>query len=226
TSVVLIPEKGLSVISDFDDTVKESDVHIGRRAAARTLLFGEAAAVPGMADLYRLLQSKGAAFHYVSASPHQLLPSVAGFLTRHRFPLGHLALRNVWAAANLSSRAYKRTELDAILRRLPARAYVLVGDAGEKDAETFATFYEAYPNHVLKIFIRDVTVLGPGGVRRDATVAGPDDRGKKQAAFVRTALAKVPPNKWAMFASAEELLLDEDVAAYLRQLDQTSRAAI
>ncbi|KAI9357278.1 hypothetical protein DFJ73DRAFT_794297, partial [Zopfochytrium polystomum] len=215
---IIFPE-GLSIISDLDDTIKESDVHLGKRAALKTAFFGEHAAVPGMSDLYRLYQSKFAAFHYVSASPYQLLPSIVNFLNTNAFPVGSLELRDIWAGGNMSSRVYKQAAISEIMERFPRRKYILVGDAGEKDAQTFAWVHDKYPDRVIKIFIRDVTGLGPGGAKRDAV----DERGAKQLSLVRDAVAVLPAGRWRLFETAEEILLDEEVKAFIKTLEASAR---
>jgi phosphatidate phosphatase APP1 len=71
----------------------------------KTALTTEGTAVWGMADVYVQLKS---AFHYVSAAPYQLLPSVVEFLNTNGFPNGSLHLRDIWVSENMSSRNYKR----------------------------------------------------------------------------------------------------------------------
>src|SRR5262249_31885826 len=86
--VLLLPDTGLSVISDIDDTLKISEVTDRRKLLHNTLL-NVFACVPGMSDLYQLWQKQfDAAFHFVSASPWHLYPCLSEFLHAQHFPAG------------------------------------------------------------------------------------------------------------------------------------------
>ncbi|KAJ1343752.1 hypothetical protein BSLG_001733 [Batrachochytrium salamandrivorans] len=94
-TVKLIHPTGVSVISDIDDTIKDSSN--GR-----------------LIRIYKSSQqaSKGVAFHYLSAAPFQLSLSISSFLHSFSFPLGSVTLRTV--AEALSTRKYKVAELTRI----------------------------------------------------------------------------------------------------------------
>ena len=51
----LIPQEGVSIISDVDDTIKESSVHKGLYAAAKVALFEDMKDVPGGVDCFNML---------------------------------------------------------------------------------------------------------------------------------------------------------------------------
>ena len=70
---LLLPDEGLSVVSDIDDTVKVSHV-ADKKALLENTFLKPFLPAPGMAALYRAMARKGAAFHYVSSSPWQLYP--------------------------------------------------------------------------------------------------------------------------------------------------------
>ncbi|KAJ3412175.1 hypothetical protein HDV05_001150 [Chytridiales sp. JEL 0842] len=97
-TVDLIEPDGFSIISDIDDTIKESDVHLGSRAAFKAAFFSSGKPVAGMADAYRLFQSKAAGIHF------------------NWFPTGSLNLRDVWEPGYMSSRAYKIEVIKQILK--------------------------------------------------------------------------------------------------------------
>ncbi|KAI8913895.1 hypothetical protein DFJ77DRAFT_511188 [Powellomyces hirtus] len=155
-SIELISPKGVTLISDVDDTIKDSSVHEGRMAAINAALFAEAKEVDGMADAYNFLRAKRVSVHYVSAGPYQLYPMLSTFLKSSKFPLGSLNLRNVWEKDHMSSRAYKHKVITRIFQDFPDRRFILVGDSGESDIETFAGLYSVAPDRIIKIFIRDV----------------------------------------------------------------------
>lgn len=157
--VRLIPARGLSVISDIDDTIKETDVE-NRRAMIQNTFLRDFAPVEGMADVYRGWADAGAVFHYVSASPWQLFHPLSAFLERHRFPEGtfHLKpvrLRNTgWLRLLSSSKAHKRRIIKQIFTAFPQRRFLMVGDSGQRDPETYSWFARRYPRQVAGVYIR------------------------------------------------------------------------
>ena len=73
----LISQSGVTVISDIDDTIKQSEVADRRKLLQNTFL-REFEPVIGMAEVYQGWAAQGAAFHYVSSSPWQLVRVSAG----------------------------------------------------------------------------------------------------------------------------------------------------
>lgn len=161
--IQLIGRRGISVVSDIDDTIKDSNVLVRRELIANT--FGrEFRAVPGMADLYQgWATQSNAVFHYVSGSPWQLHPSLSDFAQRAGFPPGtfHLRqfrLKDKSAVEFLENRTleFKLDVIDRLMRLFPERRFVLVGDSGEKDPEVYAVLARRFPGQVGAILIRDV----------------------------------------------------------------------
>ncbi|ANB18953.1 phosphatidate phosphatase App1 family protein [Dokdonella koreensis] len=197
-----VPARGLSVVSDIDDTIKDSGV-----ADRRTLLLNSFVhpfkAVPGMADRYRqLAAAPGLRFHYVSGSPIQLLAPLTDFLAAAGFPDGSMHLREATAWRTLvpregASEAHKLGVLRRLLADLPHRDFVLVGDATEADPEIYATLAREQPDRVCAILIRD-----PGHAGRDAS-------------RYRSAFAGIAPERWRLFDTIEDVAapLDRCVSA-------------
>jgi hypothetical protein len=92
--VLLVPEEGVSVVSDIDDTIKISNVRDKKALVANTFL-KEYEAVGGMAEWYKSMADRGAAFHYVSASPWHLYPALRGFADECGFPAGTYHLKEL-----------------------------------------------------------------------------------------------------------------------------------
>ncbi len=165
-TVLLVPEEGISVISDVDDTIKVTSSWDKERTLKNTFLFSFQA-VPDMASLYRRWHKEGAVFHYVSAGPWQLYEPLTSFMSRVAFPLGTLHLQNFRlkddSRFNLldSPRRYKLTEIEALLTQFPKRSFVLVGDAGQEDPEIYAEVARAHPGQIRAIYIR---LIGPRGM--------------------------------------------------------------
>src|ERR1051325_5894126 len=161
--VYLLPDNGLSVISDIDDTIKSSQV-LDRDALLRNTFCRPFEAVPGMAEVYRnWAASAGAQFHYVSASPWQLYEPLAQFIRDNKFPEGtfHLKLFRLKDQTFFdlfrSPEQYKLALIEPMLERFPKRRCVLVGDSGEKDPEIYGLLTRKHPQQIVKILIRDVT---------------------------------------------------------------------
>lgn len=158
--VQLVPEEGLSIVSDIDDTIKISDV-TNKRQLVRGLFFDHYKSAPGMPEFYRQLSSKGAMFHYVSASPWQLYPALAPFLEKY-YPFGCLSQRHFYIGDKSfvdffrSSMKYKLRTVNKLLRRYPKRKFILIGDSGEKDPEVYLQIARNRPDQVVQILIREV----------------------------------------------------------------------
>lgn len=188
----LLPEQGLSVISDIDDTIKHSQVR-DKQALLRNTFLEPFKPAPGMADFYQRLAraEPAAAFHYVSSSPHQLYPPLAEFIASSGFPAGSVHLRQIAVLEEIfgdnQSRLHKLSTIGAILQRFPRRHFVLIGDSGEADPEIYGELARAHPGQIRAILIRDVT----GQSAADA---------RYQQAF-----ADLPPTLWQLFTDPATL---------------------
>ena len=131
--------QGLSVVSDIDDTIKHTLVR-QRREMLRNTFARPFVAVPGMAAWYSRLaaDAPGAAFHYVSGGPLQLLPPLDAFLADGGFPAGSIHLRSfklrldTLFSGNATVR-HKQAAITQLLTDHPERRFILVGDSGEQD---------------------------------------------------------------------------------------------
>jgi hypothetical protein len=164
----LLPERGLSVISDIDDTLKHSHVACKQSLLANTFL-RQFEPIAGMSEVFRGWAASGAAFHYVSSSPWQLYPHLAAHLSEQRFPEGSYHLRAFRLRDHLIRRILmfrrsgKAAVIRGILQTFPSRRFVLVGDSGEIDPEIYGAMARKFPRQVAAIFIRQLS--GP----RDTT---------------------------------------------------------
>jgi len=160
-SVHLVEDVGTSVISDIDDTVKFTNV-ADKRELLRNTLLREFVPVAGMPEVYRRWRESGAEFHYVSSSPWQLSDPLCRFLGEAGLPAGsmHLKLFRLKDSTPLgrlpSRKRGKRRTIDRILDDFPGRRFVLVGDAGERDPEIYASIARRHPEQVAGILIREV----------------------------------------------------------------------
>ncbi|CAO3645137.1 unnamed protein product [Cunninghamella blakesleeana] len=158
--VNLIEPTGISIISDIDDTIKETQILHGARTVLQNTFFNPTNDIPGMAEAYMKWYTQGASFHYVSNSPFQLLPFLQNFLNESQFPPGsmHLRLDGSLLARliEIPGRA-KRDAILSIMNDFPKRQFVLVGDSGEIDLEIYTKIALEHPDRILKIFIHDIT---------------------------------------------------------------------
>ncbi|CEP19894.1 hypothetical protein [Parasitella parasitica] len=158
--VQLIEPYGVSVISDIDDTIKDTRVLSGARTVLSNTFFNPTRAVPGMADAYLQWYNQGASYHYVSNSPYQLVHMLHQFINNHQFPPGSFHLRpstGIISKLVQESGRSKRKSICKILRDFPRRKFVLVGDSGEIDLEIYTKIAIEFPGQIIKIFIRDIT---------------------------------------------------------------------
>lgn len=191
----LLGPEGVSVISDIDDTVKVSNVPDRAELAANTFL-RPYRAVSGMPELYGSWGARGAAIHYVTASPWQLFPPLWSFLTEGGFPGDQIEMREVRVAdASMlkllrDSRPYKMARIREILRLFPERGFVLVGDSGERDPEVYAAIAKEFPASVRGIFIR---AIAPAHL----------DRSRYRGIF-----SGIDESRWIVFSDPAELPRD------------------
>ncbi|HJZ04258.1 MAG: hypothetical protein XU11_C0057G0002 [Candidatus Dadabacteria bacterium CSP1-2] len=193
--VQLLERKGISVISDIDDTIKVSEVtNPDSKIFLRNTFINEYQAVEDMANLYRQWENAGMQFHYVSANPWQLYDTINKFMESAGFPKGSMRLRNFrWkdfrSLEQLFSSlvTFKLSITEDILHRVPERKFILVGDSGQSDPEIYAELYCKHPNQILHICIRDVQGEGVDFDR------------------FRRACKDIPETKWTVFREANEL---------------------
>lgn len=166
--VHLLPPRGISVVSDIDDTIKESGVGCRRTLLTNTFL-KEFSAVDGMADLYAHWSRQGAAFHYVSSSPWQLLDPLDQWRSSTGLPDGSVHLRLFKLGDHMMRhllrmrRHGKARVISHLVRQFPQREFVLIGDSTEHDPEIYGALARRFPNRVTAVFIRQMphNPLGP-----------------------------------------------------------------
>lgn len=160
--VPVLSKEGIAVVSDIDDTIKDSKV-LDRKKLLEKTFMKEFKAVPGMAASYQKMQSLGASFHYLSSSPWQLFEPLDEFRSDAGFPAGtfHLRIyRPKSIGSNLDlvgdSQPHKLGNLRRLLTDLDERQFVLIGDSGEKDPEIYGAMAREFPGRVKAIYIRKV----------------------------------------------------------------------
>ncbi|MEZ6094756.1 MAG: phosphatase domain-containing protein [Pirellulaceae bacterium] len=159
--VFLMPRAGVSVITDIDDTIKDSAINDRKELLANTFL-RPFRSISGMADVYNEWANNGVDFHYVSSSPWQLLKPISEMLERDGFPSGSVHLRyfrlrnHVLQRMIRIKRSGKITSLKQVVGDLRDRRFLLVGDSGEKDLELYCSLVKRYGDRILAVFIRNL----------------------------------------------------------------------
>jgi len=169
-SVMLVPEDGVTVITDIDDTIKDTNV-LNQEEMVKNTVSREFKAVDGMPDLY-LSWMKALEpcihFHVLSAGPWQLYEPLRQFTEKAGFPAFTWDMRSVdlpdlRGLKEMTSDPYKfkLPKIRAFMARFPKRHVVLVGDSGEKDPKVYEEILRLYPDRVDDIFIRNVGSKDP-----------------------------------------------------------------
>ena len=169
--VRLVEPRGLSIVSDIDDTIKISEIPAGKRIILRNTFLRDYAAVPEMAEMYRGFGDQ-VMFHYVSGSPWQLYKLLDEFLVSGGdFPEGAFHMKNVrknllaleswqdfkkFTEGDEATLAQKVGQITRLFNNLPEREFILIGDSGEKDPEVFSEIRKTFGGRVREIIIRDV----------------------------------------------------------------------
>lgn len=190
----LVDGEGLSVVSDIDDTIRDSRV-LDKRELLRNSFLRPFQPVDGMAALYRRWAEQHAArFHFVSASPWQFYEPLEEMRASANFPVATFHLRpfrykdptSVFSL--LDSQQHKLDAIESLLRAFPKRRFLLVGDTGEKDPEVYGEVYRKHPSRIAKIFLREVS-----GEDRDSP-------------RYSRALEGVPEDSWQLFTDPSQIV--------------------
>ena len=170
TSIHLIAPRGVSIVSDIDDTIKATDVSSRRSMLTNTFL-RPFAAIDGMAAMYRGWYEAGADFHYVSSSPWELFEPLAELVKLNEFPSGSMHLRYFRIRDEMlkrwrpQRRKGKAGVIAGLMKKMPERKFLLVGDSGERDPEIYRFLARRFKRQVAAILIRQLD-LKPLTARR------------------------------------------------------------
>lgn len=195
------PDTTLGLLSDLDDTVIVTMLPRPLLAFRNAFLVreDERRAVHGMAELYDevLAGSVDAFVVYLSTGAWNTARPMTAFLDRHGYPAGPLLMTD-WGPTSegwfRSGQDHKRTTLRRLFEELPQLRWLLVGDDGQHDPTLYAEAVTAFPDRVVGVAIREltlteqlaqVTLPAPGPDVDDPstriTVRAPDGHGLAQA---------------------------------------------
>lgn len=163
-STTIIPEHGVSVITDIDDTIRETGVLGDKRDVFKNIFskpYSECE-IPGVCDwLGELHKDYNCSIHYVSNSPWQIYNIVDGFLNYFQFPVTSVHLRqysgNLISSFTQPSAERKRPSMVNLMNDFPNRKFILIGDSGEQDLEAYLSLLPTFENQIKAIYIRVVS---------------------------------------------------------------------
>ena len=172
------PTATFGVISDVDDTILRSYITSVVKMALEMLLKNAYSRVtfPGVPAFYRALHagtgisSDGSdntnnntgdnnPIFYVSLSPWNLYSLLTQFLEINDIPQGPLILRDysLQTLTSFGGPSPKHKLIQDLLDMYPELPFVLLGDSGQHDPETYAEIVRENPNRIKAIYIRDVS---------------------------------------------------------------------
>jgi phosphatidate phosphatase APP1 len=193
-SILCLPRRGISVVSDIDDTLKETLVHCRKSMLANTFL-NAFVPIHGIGKVYQTWEAQQASFHYVSSSPWQLYDPLENYIKEQQLPVGSMHLRAFRLRDHMLRRIFlgrkpiKGAVIRGIMQRYPLRKFVLVGDSSEYDPEIYGALARKSPQQVAAIFIRKVP------------------HSKLQKLRFERAFRNLHPSLWSMFEDAAEMPL-------------------
>ncbi|GJF09152.1 hypothetical protein NGTWS1803_13900 [Mycolicibacterium cyprinidarum] len=159
------------VISDIDDTILLTGLTEGLSMVTRTLLreADQRTAIAGMSSFYRGL-ARGVSnragnrkpeptFFYVSTGSWSFYPLLQEFVRLRAFPQGPMFLTD-WGPTERylrrSGAEHKRAAIRRLLEAYPKMPFVLIGDSGQRDPQTYEEMAREFPGRVKLAIIRQV----------------------------------------------------------------------
>ena len=208
--ITLAEEEGFGVVSDIDDTIKITQVNSPIKALQNTFL-ERFNTTPGMPEYYKQLEKalemktsqnriSKPTFHYLSASPTQLVPVLQPFIEQN-YPRGEIITnslsfgRGIMGISDFTNvKSFKLIETRAILDFFPNRQFIMIGDSTQFDPEVYGQIAREFPNQVKCIMIRLVT---GDNLEKEQQL-----NSKKRFA---DAFENVPLTKWTLFENPLKL---------------------
>jgi hypothetical protein len=149
--------KNIMVVSDIDDTIKWSHI-LGPEMVVDGPNYE--LAFKGMPEVYTSLANGGAKFAYVSGSPDALIAKLQlnfipqKVISTNHFPQGEIFLNKIGELTE----DFKVAKITEIMKANPAVDFVLIGDNGQKDIETYTRIRQdpEIGSRVQQVFIHKI----------------------------------------------------------------------
>lgn len=157
------PRHRVAVISDIDDTIKDTHVKIGESHIPNPGIILDPLRswhpVRGMARYYRTRKwndAHGVSVIYVSAGPCFYKERLEGLIPGWGFPRGEILLR-LHAPFPPRPGDYKTKAICPIIGQSPGKHFILVGDSEEHDPECYGDLARRFPQQIDGIYIRKIS---------------------------------------------------------------------
>ena len=158
----LVPDKGLTVISDVDDILRITKVYVPREGLFNTF----AKAFTPWMNMPAIYASWASAhsdlhFHYLTTTPEQLTRTYMDFIYK-TYPGGSFDTRplnfgDVSAMLNI-----RKFLLNKIFQTFPQRKFILVADTSNPDVlKAYPAMVTDFPGQVQCIFLRNTSATDP-----------------------------------------------------------------
>ena len=226
--VIITDAKGISVISDIDDTIKHSAISSGAREIFRNVFIRDLndLTIEGVKEWYNKMFEQGIKFHYVSNSPWQLYPVISTYFSMAGLPPGSFHLKQYSGMMQgifepVAER--KKVTLDKIARDFPERRFILIGDSGEADLEVYTDFVLENPGRVAAVFIRDVTTTETGGFFDPSIGPMLGSSSPRRGGGFNAADAASPASATRALSEENDPELKAAIAASLREFEEEDR---
>jgi len=168
---ILVPPASakFGVISDIDDTILKTNASSILKLAWNTFALNSHTRTPfeGVAEFYKALHqgvsgNENNPIFYVSSSPWNIYDLLTDFISLKGIPDGPLFLRDYGFTDNKlfteGHEGHKPKKIKKVMDAFPEMKFILIGDSGQKDPEIYADIIKAYPDRILAVYIRDVTI--------------------------------------------------------------------
>ncbi|WP_194765830.1 App1 family protein [Tamlana sp. I1] len=154
------PQRTLDIISDIDDTIMVSNTaHFYKRIKTLLLLVPEKRAVIEFTqNMFKAWKSVNPRIFYVSKSESNLFIRLTKFIKHNNLPQGMLTLTPYLSFFQLIKGDkpvdFKLNAIRFLIENSRSKYYVLVGDDSQKDMAIYTEIVKAYPQLILKVYIR------------------------------------------------------------------------
>ncbi|KAM5530286.1 hypothetical protein V8D89_013382 [Ganoderma adspersum] len=157
-TVILVPSRGISVVSDIDDVLRITKVYVPNQGLYNSFV-QPYVNVPGIPELFEKWSKSlpGAAFHYDTTTPLQLTRTYVDYLFSN-FPLGSLEMRPINLTDPSQILEARQNSLLKLFQTFPQRKFVLVGDTSSSTLlSAYPQIAQQFPNNIACIFIRNTS---------------------------------------------------------------------
>jgi hypothetical protein len=141
----------INIISDFDDTIKQTNVSNKKRALYNALFTQNA--FEGMSDLFDMMSSYTNKLYVLSNSPNMFRRNMFKLLRMHDIQADYVSTRRLVRNANGFN--YKYNFIVQQIKNERSQ-YILIGDDVGEDPEVYTLVKKRFPESIAEIYIHKV----------------------------------------------------------------------